>query len=355
MVTKEHGDLSLKVENRFDLIRFVFAGLVMVYHAIALSGLASDSALERGFAQVAELSIQGFFVLSGALVAGSFERSEGVVDYGVKRLRRLYPAYVVVILVPAIAVLLLSGGLADVMRYVGANLIFLNFLEPDLPGLFAGNRFTAVNGALWTLKIEVLFYALLPVLMMIMRRWGRWWPILLVCVYAAGELWQIAASVLIEGELGVIAARQLPGQMAYFACGVALWKLWDRLPAYSEALLVFGGLGTVLTLLVPVIDPLRALFWSCAIAGLAFAPGWKPAVSKYGDVSYGLYITHFPIIQVLVAFGVFSAIGLWMGVLVSVGVVLVASFALWHMVEKRALRPTSYYRRPSPRGHDKKC
>lgn len=335
---------AAKIDNRFDLLRFVFAGLVMVYHAIALSGLAVESTLELVFAQIAELSIQGFFILSGALVAGSFERSAGVIDYAMKRVRRLYPAYVVVILVPALIALSLSGGLFDIARYVGANLLFLNFLEPSLPGLFESNRFTAVNGALWTLKIEVMFYACLPALIVLMRRFGRWWPLFLVCVYAGGEVWRMGVPALVEGEMGAVLARQLPGQMACFACGIGVWKFWHMLPKFSITMMVAGAIGTALTLWVPILEPLRPAAWACAIAGLAFAPGWKPAVSKYGDVSYGLYITHFPIVQALVAAGVFGALGLWGGVIVAAVLVLVASFALWHMVEKRVLRPTSHYR-----------
>ncbi len=335
---------AAKTDNRFDLLRFVFAGLVMVYHVIALSGLVVEGALEQIFAQVAELSIQGFFILSGALVAGSFERSAGVTEYAMKRVRRLYPAYVVVILVPALIALSLSGGLSDVARYVGANLLFLNFLEPSLPGLFEGNRFTAVNGALWTLKIEVMFYACLPALILLMRRFGRGWPVFLTCVYAGGEAWRVLVPGMVEGEMGVVLARQLPGQMAYFACGIGVWKLWHRLPKLSVAMMAAGSIGIVLTLWLPMLDLLRPLASACVIAGLAFAPGWKPAVSKYGDVSYGLYITHFPIIQALVAAGVFGALGLRGGVIVAAVLVSVASFALWHMVEKRALRPTSHYR-----------
>ena len=46
-------------------------------------------------------------------------------------------------------------------------------MQPSLPGLFAGNPFREVNGALWTLKIEVLFYLVLPVLAWILRAAGR--------------------------------------------------------------------------------------------------------------------------------------------------------------------------------------
>lgn len=46
----------------------------------------------------------------------------------------------------------------EVFKYVAANLVFLNFTHPNLPGLFESNSLQAINGALWTLKIEVMFY-----------------------------------------------------------------------------------------------------------------------------------------------------------------------------------------------------
>ena len=98
--------------NRFDLIRLALASAVFAYHAIVLSALAPMSGLERVWGQIAEIAIQGFFIVSGALVAGSLMRSQNLADYAGKRVRRLYPAYAVVILIPALISLLM--GVVDV-------------------------------------------------------------------------------------------------------------------------------------------------------------------------------------------------------------------------------------------------
>ena len=60
------------------------------------------------------------------------------------------------------------ADLSSVGRYLGWNLAFLNFMEPALPGVFEANRFTEINGALWTLKIEVMFYLVLPLLALVL-------------------------------------------------------------------------------------------------------------------------------------------------------------------------------------------
>lgn len=143
-------------DNRFDFLRLVFASTVFAYHLMFLA-LSPGERLENGFAELSLLAVQGFFVVSGALVYGSLQRSGNLGSYTEKRIRRLYPAYAVIVLVPALYALFKTGAIVDVGRYLGANLIFLNFLEPNLPGLFEGQVEPTVNGSLWTLKIEVMF------------------------------------------------------------------------------------------------------------------------------------------------------------------------------------------------------
>lgn len=330
--------------NRFDLIRLVLATAVFAYHAVALVAVDPAGPLESHLALAAELSIQGFFVVSGALVAGSLARSQGLGDYAGKRLRRLYPAYAVVILIPAAVSLLLTGNAAGVARYVGANLVFLNFLSPDLPGFFADNRFTAVNGALWTLKIEVMFYIALPVIAALMRWMGKARWAFLVLLYVGGETWRVVTPLILDHSLGPMIARQLPGQMAFFASGMALHAVWDQAKAQPGRFGMIGLVLFVVSLLHPALMPLRAAGLTGCIAAIAFLPGPALNAARFGDVSYGVYITHFPVLQALVMVGLFAQAGLVTGFAVAGLLVFTASFLLWHVVEKPALRPSSYYR-----------
>ena len=218
--------------NRFDFLRLVFAGTVFVYHLVVLAELDPTGDWEAALARLAELAIQGFFVISGALVFGSWERSGSVGDYAGKRVRRLYPAYAVIIFLPALIALALGGPFGEIADYVAANLVLANFLAPTLPGLFDGQRFEAVNGALWTLKIEVMFYIALivlgPMLVWLRRRNAGWLIAALLALYIAGEVWRTVFEhmALTEGRgLWAMIARQLPGQLAFFVSGISLW-LW---------------------------------------------------------------------------------------------------------------------------------
>jgi peptidoglycan/LPS O-acetylase OafA/YrhL len=331
--------------NRFDLIRLALASAVFAYHAIVLSALSPMSGFERAWGHVAEIAIQGFFIVSGALVAGSLVRSQSLADYAGKRVRRLYPAYAAVIFIPALISLLMGGTVGGVAEYVGANLVFLNFLSPDLPGLFEGNRFSEVNGALWTLKIEVLFYLVLPLIGWMLRvmRGAQW--IVLLGLYAVGEGWRQCVPVFLDRDFAPEIARQLPGQLAFFASGIALWQVWDRARARPLRFGVVGLLLTLLSFLHPWLEPLRAAGLAGIIASIAFLPGPALNAARFGDISYGVYITHFPILQGLVMAGAFAALGHAVGFALSVLFVAAASYALWHLVERPALRPSSHYRK----------
>ena len=232
-----------RTANRFDFLRLVFAGVVAIYHAVFLASLAPQSGLENGLAQAAELSIQGFFIISGALVLGSLIRSQSLGGYAEKRIRRLMPAYAVIILIPAIISLILTGQFRDVISYVLPNLAFLNFFEPTLPGLFEGHRNPAVNGALWTLKIEVMFYAALPVIWWFIRKPGALCKLAWVAMFVGAEIWR-QYFLHLDHPLSAQLGRQLPGQMGYFAMGMLMNQKWHRLEN-PKAWWAIIGLGLV--------------------------------------------------------------------------------------------------------------
>ncbi len=327
--------------NNFNLLRLLFALFVVAYHIVVLSGAQQWREAEAPLSLMAEIGVQGFFVLSGFLVYASLERSETLGRYAEKRVRRLYPAYATVVIVGALAGLAVSpearANLGAVGEYLGWNLVFANFMAPELPGVFQANPMHEVNGALWTLKIEVMFYLVLPVLGWLLRIAGpaRW--LLIVLIYAAAEAWRIGLTGMGQAEL----ARQLPGQMSFFITGMALYKL-----AFSGWRLHAAGLAgaaiLAASLMFDMLAPLRAL-------GLGLVAVWAatgllrlPNAAHFGDLSYGVYIVHFPIIQTLIVLGLFAAP--WTGAGAALAASFVAAFILWHLVERPALRRDSAYR-----------
>ena len=314
-------------------------------HAYQLSGLQEL----RWIASIlsSAVAVKAFFVVSGFLIFMSFEQSSSVATYARKRIRRIYPAYfTVVMLCATFLVAVSSKNIEDYfsfawVKYVVANLAFLNFLQPTLPGVFDFNKLAAINGALWTLKIEAMFYLTVPLFVFLFRKFSRL-PILVLgyCSSVAyAELFAVIAKRTGSGvyvELG----RQLPGQLSYFMAGAALYYL---LPLFERRVGCFlGATAAILSINIlfplPLLEPF-ALATVVIFFGLFFYLG---NFGKYGDFSYGVYILHFPVIQVLLHMGWFRE-SPWYFLIAVVLITATGAIALWHLVEKRFLLRSSHY------------
>ena len=305
-------------------------------------------------ASVAQLSwvsyvVQVFFVVSGYLVFSSYETSKSVSQYYVKRIRRVYPAYVFAIVFWAVAGVLLSTLppaeyllSRQLYSYLGFNLVFLNFVSPTLPGVFSSNPWVEVNGALWTLKVEVLFYALVPVFVWLFRRFGL--VRILVLFYVLSVLYMVGVRELAAttGQLAYLRLQfQFPGQLTYFLAGGLLY--------YREAdlrrWLLPGALLAIPILAFPI-PVVEAIIGPMALAFLTvwFATQFRYLgnFGRYGDFSFGVYTFHFPTLQWMISEGWFATNPI--GALISAcALVMMSAFFSWHVVEKPFLLRSSHY------------
>ncbi len=277
----------------------------------------------------------------------SYERSSSLASYAWKRLRRIYPAYFTIVVVCALGLIIVSAVDVDGyfssewVKYLLSNLFFLNFLQHGLPGVFTDLKFDAVNGALWTLKIEVMFYLSVPVFVYLFRRIGTL-PVIVVTyvlsiVYVLALSWeQQKSGNSIYAEL----ARQLPGQLSYFMAGAFLYYY---LPFFEKYLAYFFGFAALVFIaqgIYPVI-PVEPLALGVLVVFFGLF-GYLGNFGKYGDFSYGIYIIHFPVIQVLLHFQVFQGRpGLFL--ILVVLATLIGAMAMWHLVEKRFLLRNNHY------------
>ena len=344
-------------ENNFDLLRLAFAASVFFWHLYALSRVPALELFSHVFS--ANIAVKGFFVISGYLVMMSYENSTSVGEYAQKRLRRIYPAYAAGVIACAIAGMLFTAlPLADyvnpgLLRYLAANLVFLNFLAPALPGIFEGQPYTEVNGALWTLKIEVMYYAFVPVLAWMLALYGRWRVI--AALYALAVLYSLLMGELharTGAGLWLQLQRQLPGQLGYFLVGVALYYLRDRLQGRWGVPVAVAL--TAFVVIMATADPIITLLFEPLALGILviYAATAVPHLgnfARFGDFSYGIYIIHFPVVQALVASGLFAR-DPWAAVWASLALVAVLSALSWYAVERPFLRRRSHYRLAESRG-----
>jgi peptidoglycan/LPS O-acetylase OafA/YrhL len=327
--------------NNIDLIRFALASMVAIVHAKKLLG---DNTLALIDQISSTLAVEMFFVISGLLITRSYEASSSLLSYASKRFFRIYPAYVVVIVASAFFGCLYTEAAdnADyviIPKYLAANLTFLNFIQPTIPGVFSSNPYDTINGALWTLKIEFMFYLIAPFIVIVCGRQG--WFRTILAVFASSVIYRAICNLFYDGtnnEIFLELGRQLPGQFSYFCVGIAIYyaDLDKKLNKF-----VFLGIGVAALLISHHVlsELLRPLAIGLIFIFLAFGP-FLGRFGKYGDFSYGLYITHFPIIQIFVYNRILVEQPL-LFVILAYFVSLLAGVLLWHFVEKHMIRRRS--------------
>lgn len=310
-MTGETGIALREGANNFTLLRNAFAFAVVIGHFYYLAVPAAIREAAPATFPWADLGVEAFFVTSGVLVAASFAGEPRVVPFWIRRVFRIAPLYLAVVLAQALAMsaILSADGrfsAAELVRYLAANAVFLNFSAPDMGGLFADFATPAINPSLWTLKIELMFYLALPTLHFVFVRVGWAWIAALFLASTAFYLWFADAHPEI--------ARQLPGQMRYFAVGMAIahgLKVLGAIPRPSPLAAAALALGLLaLAVLGRQNDPtlLQVALQPVVIGAFVFvAAFWLPLARRTPDLSYGLYLIHAPIIQLTLLFGAHSA------------------------------------------------
>src|ERR1700748_1843476 len=82
---------STRRENNFDILRLVLAIVVVFFHAGSISGSPELAWLSDVFS--GHLAVEGFFAISGFLIFASYERSQSLKDYFLRRAGRILPGY----------------------------------------------------------------------------------------------------------------------------------------------------------------------------------------------------------------------------------------------------------------------
>ena len=269
----------------------------------------------------------------------SYENTLSAKEYFVKRIRRVFPGYLMVIIVSSFVLFFVSTKnlenyfSIDWVRYVFANAFTLNFIQYSLPGVFEENFMTAVNGALWTIKVELMFYFMVPVIVYLFAKINK--LAIMVMVYVAAviySLFMISLGKETGSDLYLVLERQIPGQLAFFISGGFLYYYFDEFKRHSNMILlsvillfVFSKL-TGFYFLYPATLAVLVIYSAMIFRYLG---RW----GKFGDFSFGIYIWHFPVIQIFLHFKLFDFHPYYalMGLILTV---LFIAFLSWHFIEK---------------------
>lgn len=285
--------------DNFVVIRLVMSLLVMITHFKVLTG----GELLKWLPMSPELAVAGFFVISGYVIIASYEKLPVIPSFYAKRFFRMYPLYALVIILQTIAMSLffiedLGAQTYSIIRYFIVNMLMLNFLQYDIGGLLANTNNPGINPSLWTLKIEVMFYAVVPLLCWSFRRFKHW------ALLALFLLSTTYAEVMVYSGHPEL-ARQLPGAVRFIVVGMALYYYRRHLviaPKYAIPLCIFG-FGWLQfrdypmpTIIYPLLAGPLTILWATKFPNIP-----RPK----SDLSYGVYLLHAPLIQLSIITGIY--------------------------------------------------
>lgn len=319
--------------NNFDFLRIIFALTVAIAHLIELSQVEIFQVYLPVFNT--ELAISGFFIISGFLIAKSYENSKSLKEYILKRIKRIVPAYFFVIIVCAIFLVFISENSfsnyflnIQFWKYLIANLTFQNYIEPCLPGVFNKNLMCAVNGALWTIKLEESFYLLVPFFYFFVKRKKMNIFFLTIIIYLF-SISYFNYFVSIDYRI----AKQLPGALAFFITGIIIYKNFPFFIKWRHYLVVPCLIIFFVEQYIFKSHILKPAVFGFIVFYMAYNIKFLNNFGKYGDFTYGIYIFHFPIIQIFVYYKLFYKYNPLFTSAIVLFLILVLSVLSWHIIE----------------------
>lgn len=324
--------------NHLTAIRLGLATTVALTHALQL-GFGYQPHL--GSTRVGDLAVDAFFVLSGFLLARSYRRLGSARRYGWHRFLRIMPGFWVCLLVTALVaaplIARLQGrpalsvlhGSESAVHFLLANGLLL-IRQFGISGLPQGVPTPGVmNGSLWTLFYEAACYAavvLLGVAGGLRRRPGAILAVVAVLWLATG---------LHSAGWHLVPQERMLRFALLFLLGSALFVHGRRIPVHGG--LAAAALAVLLGGLLGFEDyrviGAPALAYLCLWAVVTRPPAVPPARP---DVSYGLYVYHWPILQILTVAG-FTDLGEVLFVVTGLTAALAAALVSWVVVERPAL------------------
>ena len=298
--------------NNFDLLRIFAASQVLVGHTVLHLGIATPPWLYKLICAFPGVPI--FFVISGFLISAAYERSPGLKSYCRNRVLRIYPGLWCCVLVTILVAILCGFSFANsqaplwiIGQFVGA--IYT-------PGFLKNFGIGSYNGSLWTIPVELQFYFLLPALYWLIRKrtknqtscfWLAWFAFVAIG-FAASLMFPPLQNPEGEPTLQKLIRYSFFPHFFLFLSGILL----QRLKAYESKWIAGKGAYWLAAYLAfyyvvptePVTYVPATLLLGIVTVSMAYTmPSISKKILKGNDISYGVYIYHGLMINILVEMG----------------------------------------------------
>jgi peptidoglycan/LPS O-acetylase OafA/YrhL len=365
--------------NAIDNLRALAVLLVIAYHFFVILGIKNTTTLYWGM-----LGVKIFFAISAYLLYGSLIRNinksnfkNTIINYFVNRIFRIAPAYyfnllVILLLTPFFITyypFIFSFGF---LKQIVAHFLFSAYF------IYRDNGF-GLNGSYWTLSIEMLWYIFLPLIVLFTRTK----TILKLCFGIAFSLIYLAALQfhsldflvhLIQPDskfnvsydsLIVYLSFQLPGQLMFFCAGILILKLqknFESFKKYNSFLnIIFIATVVFIVFFVSYFTPGELLsenIYLFLVVIVIFLLMLRINLNKMiilswiGEISYSLYLWHYPILAIFKKINILNYCSLELTGIIFLILLFLLSSASYYFVEKTGFelrnKFKSWLENPSP-------
>jgi peptidoglycan/LPS O-acetylase OafA/YrhL len=350
MIQSKHEEAERTQNGTIDTLRAIAIVCVLAHHLFAYGGYQIPYLDRNG----GLIGVQLFFIISGYLIIQSALKYPLRV-FAVHRFFRIFPPYLVALLVFAFAKYFTSEGYRGVMDarwpYFLLNLANLQILHPIslflLDSIHVG----------WSLTIELFWYLLAPFLVFFIgkdTKNRRGWIFALVLFAVVSTVWVYFASrgllnsyyeesfrlagVSVDNATfrhGLL-DNALPAQLVYFMMGACLFLFQRDLVRIPAPILWI--VSSSILLFVPLWNQTLGLFPNVLTGvGVAAFFLWIQRFGIYdtlttwiAKVSYSVYLIHVPIL--LITFNLLKLSG-YVGLAVAITSIVVLSEISWRLVE----------------------
>src|SRR5579872_6900560 len=291
--------------NAFGALRLLFASLVIVAHVPELIyGDRHQEILTQIFGTISfgDLAVDGFFIISGYLITGSFLKSTPC-SYLIRRAARIWPGFIAAFWICVLVVAPLGGATLNLERLLRTIPYCLALVNPLLPGVFVGTHSRALDASMWTISYEFRCYLILMAIGLAgLLRQRR---IVLGVTIAAVSLsvifpWTavMTGQLSLTGKLMFYGLGSLRGNLrlvSTFLVGTCFYLYRDRVRVTPTGLLVAttGVLAGMFS--VQFVTAAVATFGGYLILAAAKSQSWVNRINNENDISYGVYLYAWPI------------------------------------------------------------
>jgi peptidoglycan/LPS O-acetylase OafA/YrhL len=334
-----------------SIVRFIAAMMVVSFHVALMPPLEMSEHL-RFITNFGGFGVPLFYILSAFMLSygyrGQLDSAEQMRRFYTRRFWRIAPLFYVMMAFYFAYLWVMHRQIVDPAKLLTSATFTMNLV----PGHVTGFVFAS-----WSIGVEMLFYAVFPLLVLAIT---NVWRAAAFFVGSVGilVLWTNGFASA-EGELKQFGTFSLIAHLHYFSLGMLAYFIWRTVP-WRPALHRAVAVVAVCLLVALVLwsgtlqqwmgHPLLTVCWGMALTVLAIGLSFEKAsrlvrpLVMLGEASFSLYLLHPAIIAVMIHGGLYKWIysvipGHFLAYALSLAATLAVLFPLslltYEQIEKR--------------------